>query len=248
MAKVKSILQLNGTLGGINFYTRKGVAIARAAGGGFNGDAIKNKPSMVRVRENGSEFKGCMKSVQFFKQSLMAYLHLFKDGLLHQRMVSLFTKLKDLDGIAERGNRSVSNGLRSAIGKAILRNYVISSGKGFRDVIKNTYSYDWHSGLSLVNFDGTTVAFNDNATHLELGIGYLVIDFEHLTFSFTKSEFIYLTSSSNGTISIPKPELIEGTGYKIGVIFCRFGQHVNGVFYPLKSELSVVLEVLDVGE
>lgn len=248
MAKVKSIVQLNGTIGGINFYMRKGVAVARAAGGGFNGDAIKSKPSMVRVRENGNEFKGCMKSVQFFKQGLMPYLHLFKDGLLHQRMVRLFTQLKDLDGFAERGHRSVSNGLKSDSGKALLRNYVISSGKGFGDVIKNTYRYDWTTGLTLDHFDGTAVAFSDNATHLELGIGYLVIDFEQLTFSFTKSEFVYLTAGSTGTISIPKPDFEAGTGYTIGVVFGRLGQQVNGDFYPLKGELNVVLEVLGVGE
>lgn len=41
MAKVKNIVGLQGTIGGVNFYLRKGVPLARAAGGGFNGDAIK---------------------------------------------------------------------------------------------------------------------------------------------------------------------------------------------------------------
>ena len=92
MAKVKSIIALNGTIGDINFYKRKGVLLARTAGGGFNGEAIRTKASMVRVRENGSEFKGCMQTVQFFKQGLQPFLSTFKDGTLHQRLVSLFTR------------------------------------------------------------------------------------------------------------------------------------------------------------
>jgi len=80
VAKVKSIIALNGTLGGINFYKRKGVPVARQAGGGFNGEAIKTKASMVHVRENGSEFKGCMQTVQFFKMGLQLFLSTFKDG------------------------------------------------------------------------------------------------------------------------------------------------------------------------
>ena len=104
MAKVKGIIQMNGAIGNINFYIRKGVPLARKAGGGFTSDAIKTKESMLRVRENGSEFKGCMQSVQFFKMGLQPFLSTFKDGTLHQRLVSLFTKLKDLDFVAARGS------------------------------------------------------------------------------------------------------------------------------------------------
>ena len=52
MATQKGIISLTGTLGDINFYFRKGKAVARKAGGGFNGKAIKTKPSMVWIREN----------------------------------------------------------------------------------------------------------------------------------------------------------------------------------------------------
>ena len=56
MAKQGGMFPLDGTLGGINFYKRKGKWVARRSGGGFNGKAIKTKDSMARVRENGSEF------------------------------------------------------------------------------------------------------------------------------------------------------------------------------------------------
>ncbi len=67
MAKVKSLIELKGTLSGLNFYTRQGVAVVRAAGGGFNGDAIRTKPSMLHVRENGNG-ELLYTSSSFFKQ------------------------------------------------------------------------------------------------------------------------------------------------------------------------------------
>ena len=135
MAKVKGIIQLKGTIGDINFYTRKGVALSRKAGGGFNGKAIKTKDSMVRVRENGSEFKGCMQSVQFFKMGLQPFLFRFKDGSLHERLVSLFTKLKDLDLVSARGSRTVFGGLQNLAGQGLLKNYVLTSGSRLEDVL-----------------------------------------------------------------------------------------------------------------
>ena len=59
MATQKGIVSLVGTVGGVNFYFRKGKAVARKAGGGFSGKAIKTKASMMRVRENNSEFGHC---------------------------------------------------------------------------------------------------------------------------------------------------------------------------------------------
>jgi hypothetical protein len=71
MAKQKSIIPLSGTLDGINFYIRKGTAVARKAGGGFNGKAIKNSPKMARVKENNTEFGHYSFVEKVFKDSLI---------------------------------------------------------------------------------------------------------------------------------------------------------------------------------
>ena len=70
MASQKGIFPLEGTLGGVNFYYRKGKAVARKSGGGFNGMAIKTKDSMVRVRENGSEFGSVSKVKKMIRMSV----------------------------------------------------------------------------------------------------------------------------------------------------------------------------------
>jgi len=244
MAKVKGIIQLNGTIGDINFYTRKGVLLARKAGGGFTGEAIRTKESMVRVRENGSEFKGCMQSVQFFKMGLQSFLSTFKDGTLHQRLVQLFTQLKDLDLIAPRGSRTVYGGLQTTAGQQLLTSYLLTSGVDLKDLLRHTIHFDWTTGFSIPDFEGKRLSFPSGATHLALQLGYLSLDFENHTFTFSGSDALYLDRKEVGTVIIPAPSLVNAEDIKVGVVFARFVQEINGVFYPLKSENSVVLEVV----
>ena len=244
MAKVKGIIKLKGTIGEINFYERKGVALSRKAGGGFNGKAIRTKESMVRVRENGSEFKGCMQSVQFFKMGLQPFLRSFKDGSLHERLVSLFTKLKDLDFVSARGSRTVFGGLQSAAGQGLLKNYVLTSGSRLEDVLHQKAVFDWTTGFSIPDFEGKRVSFPGGATHLALQIGYLSLDFETRTSSFSSSDTVYIGSAEVGTIAIPAPALVAAEGLKVGVVLVQFVQELNGIFYPLKNENSVVMEVV----
>lgn len=244
MAKIKSIIKLKGTIGDINFYELNGVTIGRKAGGGFNGDAIKTKDSMARVRENGSEFKGCMQSVQFFKTGLQAFLCRFKDGSLHQRLVSLFTKLKDLDLVSARGSRTVFGGLQTTAGQGLLKSYLLSSGSRLDGVLRQKTLFDWSNGLSIPDFEGQRVSFAGGATHLALQIGYLTLDFENQTSTFGSSDMVYLSPTDVGAVSIPTPALADAEGIQIGVVFAQLVQQMNGVFYPLKNENSVVLEVV----
>jgi hypothetical protein len=244
MAKVKSIIKLQGTIGSLNFYLRKGVPLVRTAGGGFNGDAIKTKASMVRVRENGNEFKGCMQTVQFFKQGLQSFLGTFKDGTLHQRLVSLFTKIKNEDVVAVRGSRTVFGGLQTTTGQELLKNYLFSSGSRLEGLLQQKVLFDWTSGFSLPDFDGGRVSFPGGATHLALRVGYLSLDFANFASSFSATDTVYLTSTDAGTILIPAPTLTATAGIQVGVVLAQFVQEVNGQFYPLKNEQAVVLEVV----
>jgi hypothetical protein len=247
MAKVNSIIALKGTVGGLNFYKRKGVLLARTAGGGFNGEDIRTKASMQRVRENGSEFRGCVQTVQFFKMGLQPFLSTFKDGTLHQRLVSLFTKIKKEDVLAVRGLRTVFGGLQTAAGQGLLNHYLLTSGSRLEGILRQTVVFDWASGLSLPDFEGQRVSFPAGATHLSLQIGYLSLDFENSTSSFGSSETVYLNPATVGTLVIPAPALVTAECVTVGVVLARFVQEVNGEFYPLKNEQSLLLEVMSCG-
>lgn len=93
MAKQKGNIRIKGTIGGLTYYKRNGVDLVRQAGGGFNGEAIKTKASMERVRENNSEFGRVSKVKGLFRRSLMGYLSTVSDLSYHARMVSVLQKI-----------------------------------------------------------------------------------------------------------------------------------------------------------
>ena len=247
MARQKGIIELEGTIGGLNFYYRKGKPVVRKSGGGFNGKAIKTKASMVRVRENGSEFGMCMQAVKAFKAGLVPFLTQFKDGELHHRLVSLFTKIKSLDAVSERGKRTVGNGLNTQAGAALLQHYVLTAGKNMESLLGQRFNFDFETGLQLTNFDGSLLRFPSGSTHLKLVVGFLRFDFESLSYLLVLSEAVYLDKASTGTFTLSPIEPNLTAGKAVGVVFGQYVQDLNGIYYPFKQVTDVVLEVVYVG-
>lgn len=149
MATQKGIIPLVGTIGGINFYFRKGKAVARRAGGGFNGKAIKSKPSMVRVRENNSEFGDCSRVKKAFRIALTPFLSRYKEGTLHGRMMQLFQGIKDCDTSSVRGSRKIGVGITTVAGFALFKKFqftpkcdvsVVVPMNGIYDAVACVYS------------------------------------------------------------------------------------------------------------
>lgn len=244
MAKVNSILQIEGTLAGITFYQRKGVWIARKAGGGFNGKAIKTKASMVRVRENGSEFGRCMKSVKLFKNALLPLLQLVKDPERHAALVRLFTQIKDTDTLSVRGERSVAVGLQSEVGKALLHHYVFGKGKDLTGLLHCDFHFDFDHGLLLKNI--TTIPFPKGATELEIRLLYTTVSFSEWLFETSTVSLVSVSPAFSGNLPIPAPALPSIEGVTVAVVAVRFMQEVNGSVVPLLEQQHTVLQVVGV--
>lgn len=246
MARQKGIIKLEGTLDGLNFYNRLGEPLSRIAGGGFNSVAIKTKPSMSRVRENGSEFKTCMTSVKYFKLGLQPISYQFKDTLLHQRLVQLFTRIKVFDSVSERGQRTVGIGLQSAAGKKLLHRYVLTSGDGLDSVLRQGFEADWQlNGFRIAAFDMAAVRFPKGATHLSLQAGYLVFDFTTFTPVLAKSAPVVLSkATATAPLELGVSALPVDAGTKVMVVYLQFMQEVNGFMYPMKELNTRVFEVV----
>lgn len=247
MAKVSGIVQLEGTLMGITFYKRKGVWVARKAGGGFNGKAIKTKASMVRVRENGSEFGNCMKSVQLFKKALQPLLALIRDTDRHARIVSLFTKIKNADVVSLRGSRSVGVGLQQEAGRSLLLHYVLTTGKDLTTFLPMSFSFDWDSGVCFPGVKGKELFFPKGASLMELQLIYTQIDFEHQQFTVSTSSLGVLDKNYEGDFVLPKPSFNAATtGVTIAVVALRYLQDINGTLHPFLEQQHSVIEVVGV--
>lgn len=156
----------------------------------------------------------------------------------------LFTQIKDLDAMAIRGERTVHGGMQTTAGRQLLENYLLTSGLRLDGLLHQRVVFDWANGCSVPDFDGSLVSFPSGASHVALRVGWLTFDFGSYAFSFGSSEVVTLAAADQGTVTIPGSILEPAAGVRVGVVLARFVQEVNGVFYPLKKEREVVLEVI----
>jgi len=248
MAKQKGIVPLTGTIGGINFYYLNGKPVARRAGGGFNGKAIKEKASMQRVRENGSEFGHCSQVNKAFRRSLYPFYagHTFTH--FHSRLMTLFTKLKDLDAAHDRGKRCVANGVATNSGKMLLQRFTYTPACPLTSVLPFSYQYiATNHSLHIPGLDSSQVHWVKGAGLLSITLGVLVFDFETLAFSFFESEPIWLTPETvKQDYSLSPTQAVHGTGVRIAFLGIRFYQLVNGERYVLQGNDAVGFGVVGI--
>lgn len=246
MAKQRGIIFFEGTLGGINFYYRKGVPIARVAGGGFTRKAIKTGANMVRVRESNNEFAGCSQVNKVFKQALRPFLIGYKDGTLHSRLMQLFLKVKDCDSVSVRGKREVAVGITSEHGKQLLEGFVFTPKRS--RLLPCRYGFDWDTLTFSVNDFSTAMAgFPEDASYMEVLVGVIRFDFETNTYTQVIETPLVVERDFSGTsFSVVVSGLPSGDGVLFAVARVGFYQDVNGEGYLLSGDGTFGIEVLGV--
>lgn len=244
MAKQVGIIPLVGTIDGVNFYMRKGKPVARKAGGGFTGKAIKNGANMERVRENNSEFGHCSRVKKIFKDSLFPFLGKQRNEELQGRLMKLFIGIKNADLVSGRGQRQVGLGLQQADGKALLDGFCFTSfnlptENGFYDAVSTTYTFS--------AFAPKHLKFVSGATHLELQLGVVVLDLEAMNATLFRSDAARVPKNGSPqdvalTAAVPN----DASGFRIAVLHYRYLQDVNGAFYGFNEQNGFGLKVVGV--
>ena len=248
MAIQKGIIKLVGTIDGINFYMRKGVPVARKAGGGFSTKAIKHSPKMKRVRENSTEFGHCSQIKRILKQSFTVLLQDYKDPSLHARMMRLLQEIKVLDVVSERGKRTVPKGLQTDLGKQLFCNFRFTE-KYRIDTLQNSTVFinPTDFSCSLLGFDVKNLSFPTGATHVKLS--YLVVsyDFEQLSFVTTESSLFIEPDFRTDSPILFSPDL---SLHDLNTVICYFGvrfyQQVGTEKYILKSTTAIGLQCVHI--
>jgi hypothetical protein len=246
MAKQKGIVPLVGTIGGINFYYLNGKPVARAAGGGFNGKAIKTKTSMKRVRENAQEFGHCSKVNKAFRAALRPFYAPHKFTFFHSRLMTLFTQLKALDTTHERGRRQVATAVATDEGKRLLLEFNYTPKVDLRQVLPFSMEMDWASyTLSLSDFAIQQVPFITGATHIGLQFGVLDFNFSTLASELHLAEPMVLAKDFSGTsVSLSPISVPSGVGQSLAVLGVQYYQEVDGRLYVLHAEDGVGFAVV----
>jgi hypothetical protein len=249
MAKQKGVFPMVGTIGGVNFYYLNGKPVARAAGGGFNGKAIKTKKSMQRVRENGSEFGHCSKVNKAFRLALRPFYNTKRFTFFHSRLMGLFTGLKDLDTVNIRGKRCVANGVGTEEGKRLLVDFAYTPDCTPKMVLPFSFAMDWGTySLHITQMAMRSVRFITGATHIELRFGILDFDFESLAYKLHMSDSVFLTPSYAGSdVTMVPNSLPTVLGTDMAVLGVRFHQEIDGKRYLLNADDGVGIWVVGFG-
>lgn len=243
MARQKGLFKVIGTIGDVNFYSIKGVHYARKAGGGFNGEAIRHKASMVRVRENASEFGHCSRVKKQFRLALLPFLQGIKGRDFHTRLMQLFLELKVLDSVSERGKRKVKEGLQTAKGKRLLKQFHFTPQHALLATLQNAATFRWHSQqLTISNFNPRLFKAPKTATHIGITLGVLDFDFDSLASTLEVSPIHFLEVDADDSSFVLEPEhVIVPSHFGIAILGLRFYEVIDSEVYGLEAKVGVGL-------
>ena len=237
MARQKSIIKLDGTIGGITFYKSKDGYLAREKGG-VSAERIKNDPTFQRTRENGSEFGRAGNSGKVLRNAIRPLLLRASDSRMVSRLTKEMVKVIQMDQTNPRGARNVIDG------EAILLDgfdFNINGKLGNTLFAPKTVDITRTSGLCQVNIPAFTptvmIAAPGGTTHFKIISGGAEVDFEAETYVVATSETAILPWDATPTAVINQVNAVTAASTKplflaLGV---EFYQQINGTMYPLKN-------------
>lgn len=246
MAKLKSLIKLEGTMEDLTFYKGTDGYLVRTKGG-VSKNRIMNDPAFARTRENGAEFGSIAGSGKLLRTALGPMIFKAKDSKLTSRLVKALGQIKNLDTVSVRGARNVAEGLNSATSTAILEGFDFNARATYGSVLNSITTVDTTTGEVQI------AAYNpleqmrspEGATHFSLQVGFLRIDFATSSYELTQSaETVYPLVNGMITPVLTPTAAPTATGTGMHFILIEFFQEVNGVQYMLNNGAFNVLNLL----
>ena len=138
MAKFEGIFDIEGTLKGMTFYkTAEGIRIRTK--GGISKKRIMNDPAFVRTRENGAEFSHSAKMSQLLRHSVSTFVDNAKDSRTSSRLNQIMSRIKNMDTVNVRGERTVQEGLNNPLGLQELTGFDFNKNATLSSVLKKSF-------------------------------------------------------------------------------------------------------------
>lgn len=246
MAKFDGIFDIQGTLKGMTFYkTAEGIRIRTK--GGISKKRIMNDPAFARTRENGAEFSHSAKMSQLLRHSVSTLVDNAKDSRTSSRLNQIMGRIKNMDTVNIRGERTVQEGLNNPLGLQELTGFDFNKNATLGSVLKKSFVFNAVDGtLALTDFiNGKHLQLPAGATQIGLRIAASRIDFETKTYAFVESPqevlLVDLYTPTDTTLTLPA--IPAGTGLLCFFFLIEFYQEINGTAYPLKNKQFNVLNL-----
>lgn len=248
MAKLKSLIKIEGTLDGMTFYKGKDGYLVRTKGG-VSKSRIENDPAFVRTRENGNEFGEIAKSGKLLRQTLTPMLVDIKDPTLTARLMKVMAQVKNTDTISVRGLRNVANGLATNEGKINLTGFDFNSGANLNTVLLAEYQLDVLTGG--INIPALTplqqISAPSGATHVGFTAGVALVDFQtNIKVLQVSAEINTPLNNTTTSISAIPLSVPTGSGQTLFLFKMSFYQEINSIQYALNNGAYNVLHILEI--
>jgi hypothetical protein len=177
MGKSNGVLGITGTIG--NITIDKNGSVRQKVGS--NKAAFQGKASMVRVRENASEFGAAGSAGKLIREALRSQIQNAKDSLATSRLTKVLTSVIKLDTTGDRGMRQVI-----ADNCAELLGFSFNAGAGLGQSLFSPFSIAAAGAgvtLTIPSLDPLLdVAAPTGATHFEVVFGAVSVDFVAKTY------------------------------------------------------------------
>lgn len=248
MAKLRSLIKIEGTLDDLTFYKGKEGYLVRTKGG-VSANRIKNDPAFARTRENGSEFGHCAKSGKQLRRAILSLMADAKDNRVTSRLSQTMSFIKNEDLTSARGERQVAIGLATPEGKAHLKNFDFNANAQMSSVLLTDYTLDPITGE--VNIPDLTpnhdLGIPGGATHVSFYAGFLNLDFSDGEKDLQVSPAVNLPiNGTTATVTLTPPSAPVGSGNQFYFLKAAFFQEVNGIQYPLNNGAFNALQLIEV--
>lgn len=247
MGKIKSLFQINGTIDGMNFYVVNGQQYVRKAGGGFNGKKIKSDPSMVKVRQNGQEFGMVSRLSKTFRITTASLFPPSYSGGLHNRLVKLFTGVKNMDFVSERGQRTLAKGLENSESTSLVVGFSIPEEAPQGATLYEHVDFDFvRSLLTIRPSFGASVYLMKKVKAVSVSVGVIRLDAEALAFELIMGESILVSDLAQFPSTLNAPVPGEKSRNELVFVVLQQYEEYQSVLQPLQLKQSVYFEVVAV--
>lgn len=247
MAKQRSIIKLEGTIGDISFYKTQDGYLAREKTA-LSADRIANDPNFQRTRENGAEFGRAGIAGKTLRRAFKELIQLSNDNRMVSRLTREMIRVIQADAVNVRGLRNVLDGELELLRgfnfniRAVLDTVVFMSPQYQVDRVSGSFQ------MNIPAFDPkASIRVPAGASHFQLVTGAAIIDFENQTAETGTKRTDYLAVTDESPAASLEMVLSANSTHPLlmaaGIVFY---QNVNNVYYPLSNGAYNALALMEI--
>ena len=248
MAKIRSLIKIEGTLDELTFYKSQDGHLVRQKGG-VTAERIANDPAFARTRENGREFGTSASAGKLMRSAFREPINAASDSRLTSRLTKVMRQLLVYDNSSFRGERNVTIALQSEEAQNLLKSFHFNLLAPMEKVLAKAPVYDAQSGkVGLENFNPSKdLYWPDGANVCEMSTQWACIDFNDKSYFTGTSQVERIKNLPvTNSYSFSPIDAIQGNGILCIGLLIDFYQELNGNTYSIQSNAYNSFSLLDV--